>query len=359
MALLKRLHIYLLLTLLAAGLSSCFQDFEPDIPSTPVLCMNSEITPGDSIILYLSHSWRWSDEHDETPDVAVENAEVRLIVNGEFRECLRPGIVDNDRDPASPFYKYNKCYRADYIPRSGDVIRLEASSAQYGEASAEVTLPDPVPIDEVEVQDLECIPLGDTTGWPAVKESCVFIMSFKLLVHFTDPAGTTNYYDFKTGTSPYSNYNSEAISWSNNVIPDFNGEPLFTEHVSVLESAVAETSGYTIFSDRQINGKRYPLRIGISDFSYYYRNPLDLPGPKDYGITLTLRHIDSAYYRHVLSVWEANDAIIGALSGIGLANPVYAYSNVSPGAGVVTAYATTTVTIPMVDLINQAGVIEP
>ncbi len=354
MALLRRPYILLILSLLASGLTSCMVDFEPDIPSTPVLCMNSEITPGTPITLYLSRSWRWSEDVEES-DVEIDDAEVRLYVNGELRETMTPGVTDNGYDPGHPFYKYTKCYRSAYAPASGDLIRIEASSEQYGEASAEVTVPYPVPIDRVVTQDLKCTPIGDISGWPAVEDPCDFVIQFKLQVHFTDPDTPHNYYDLKTGISRYDNYDGEAIAFLSGAYPDFTGEPLFTEHVSVLESAVAETSGYTIFSDRQINGKTYPLRIEYEPFSFYYSNPKDLPGPKDYGITISLRHIDEAYYKHVLSVWEANDAIVGALGGIGLASPVYAYSNVSTGAGVVAAYATSVVTLPIFDLIEQSG----
>lgn len=358
MALLRRIYTLLLLPLLASVVTSCMEDFEPDIPSTPVLCMNAEITPGDSIILFLTRSWRWSEDEDNDPDIDVENAEVRLIVNGEWRENLVPSFVGNGYDTEHPFYDVSKCYRSTYIPVSGDVIRLEVTSTEYGEAWAEVTVPYPVPIDRVEVQNLTCIPMTNTDGWPALKERTDFIIGCKLLVYFTDPAGESNYYDFKAGLSPYSSYDDKATALAGSVSPLFIDEPLFTEHVSVLESAVAETSGYTIFSDRQIYGKTYPLRVRYDPFEFYYWNPSDMQGPKEYGITVTLRHVDPAYYKHVLSVWEANDAIVGSLGGIGLANPVYAYSNVSTHAGVVAAYAVSQVTVSMVDLIDQSGVIQ-
>ena len=84
---------------------------------------------------------------------------------------------------------------------------------------------------------------------------------------------------------------------------------------------------------------------------FYYKNPSDLEGPKEYGVVITLRHINEAYYKHVISVWEANDALVGSLGGVGLANPVYPYSNVSTGAGVVATYGVSKVTIPFVDVI--------
>ena len=64
--------------------------------------------------------------------------------------------------------------------------------------------------------------------------------------------------------------------------------------------------------------------------------------------------MDPTYYKHVISVWEANDAIVGSLGGVGLGPAVYPYSNVSTKAGVVAAYAVSELTLPMVDLIRIA-----
>lgn len=355
MAILRNTYLLLLLAMFSLGLTSCYQDFDPKIESTPVLCMNAEITPGDSINLFLTRTWRWDEDDQYRIDNDVRDAEVRLIVNGEYKETLRHTVLlTEDYRPSNPYGQERKCYQSTYRPASGDVIRIEASSPQYGEAWAETKVPFPVPIDRVEPQIQEFRAYGDTTGFPAVMETCEFMMKFKLLVYFTDPADSTNYYDFMMGTSGYSNYDNEAEAYTRDFVTDFSGEPLFTEHVSVLESAIADTYGYTIFSDRQINGLTYPLRTSL-DCTFLYRNPFGLEEPEKYGIVATLRHVDSAYYNHVLSLWEANDAIVGALGGVGLASPVYAYSNVSTGAGLVTAYAISRFTLPLVDIIRMAN----
>ena len=353
MAILRKIYFLLLISALAMSLPSCYENFEPDIESVPVLCMNSEITPGDSINVFLTRTWCWSEGRDESLDLDVTDADVRLIVNGEYKETLRPGILQPSHI-VYPMPKERKCYQSQYRPKSGDEIRLEASSPKYGEAFAEVTVPYPVPIDRLEPQIQSFTALGDTTGFPAVANKCEFIMRFKLLVHFTDPGDSVNYYDLSVGPTRYVNYDNEAEAYLSSFFPDFSGEPLFTEHVSILESVIADTSGYTIFSDRQINGHSYPLRISYDNCSFYYRNPTNLEGPEEYGIKVSLRHVDPTYYKHVISVWEANDAIVGSLGGVGLAPAVYPYSNVSTKAGVVAAYAVSELTLPMVELIRIA-----
>ena len=356
MAILKKTYpfLFLPLTALALGMTSCYTEFDPKIDSKPVLCMNSTITPGDSITLFLTRTWAWTEGEQKRLDLDVRDAEVRLTVNGEFKETLTPARITINPGYSPGRQEYRECYRSGYLPASGDVIRLEATSIQYGEAAAEITVPYPVPIDRIEPQVLSCISYGDTTGFPAVADTCEFNLRFKLLAYFTDPAESTDYYDLSADYAPFSYLDGEAIALPDYSFIDFSGEPLLTEHVTVLESVKGDPYGYSIFSDRQINGLTYPLRMTVSDYKFFYWNPLDLPGPKKTGITVRLRHINQAYYKHVISIWEANDAIVGTLGGVGLANPVYPLSNVSTGAGVVAAYAEASLTIPIVDIIALA-----
>ena len=355
MAILKKIYILLLLPIIATGMTSCYTEFDPHIDTPPVLCMNSTITPGEPVTLFLTRTWNWTEGDESEIDINVRDAEVRLTVNGEFKETLKAGVIERPRYPSDPFPSMEDCYLSDYRPESGDLIRLEAISTQFGEASAEVTVPYPVPIDRIEAQVSSCQAYGDMTGFPAVADRCRIEMRFDLLAYFTDPSASTDFYDLNVGYTHYSDYDGEATAYIHNyTLIDFSGEPLLKEHVSILESTITDTSGYTIFSDRQINGRTYPLRIGYHDVSFIYWNPLDLPGPKEYGIKVILRHTDATYYKHVISVWEGNDGIVGALGGVGLASPVYPYSNVSTGAGVVAAYADATLTIPIVDIIAIA-----
>ena len=358
MAILKNAYPLILLMVLATGLTSCYTEFDPHIDSTPVLCMNSTVTPGEPVTLFLTRTWKWTEGNEYDLDLDVRNAEVRLIVNGEYKETLKPATVENPYHMSNPYPEQRKCYQSDYLPESGDIIRLEAQSEQYGDASAEVTVPYPVPFDRLATENLSCRLLqGDISRFPIAEESCVFELKFNLLAYLTDSAKDTDYYDIMAAlTNSYDNDDETyAYLYSNNYpMLDFSGEPLLREHVSVLESAVSDIYGYSIFSDRQINGRTYPLRIEVNQFTFLYRNPLDLPGPKEFGIKVTLRHTDPVYYWHMISVWEGNYGITGALGGVGLASPVYPYSNVSTGAGTVAAYAEASLTISIADLIAIA-----
>lgn len=347
MAFLNRI---ILAALSGLALTGCFSDFEPDIESTPVLCLNSLIVAGEPVEVSLTHTWRWSEGSPvDGYDISVNDAEVSLIVNGEFVENLK-SVEKQEPDYGMPFYSTPVQYESHYAPVSGDHVQLRAVSPTYGEAFAEVTVPQPVPIDKVEVSVRDFYDYSQT--WTGNYQ-----MSLAFRVWFADPGDATDYYIFDAGTSP--GIFSDAPGGERNMAYvqgcwfDFSGEPLFTEHVSALESVFSDTSGYTIFTDRQISGKSYPLTISTDNVDFIYYNPGNDPELKDFSIDLTLGSISDSYYYHVLSVWVANDGIPGMLGGVGLGEPVYATSNVSTGAGVVAAVARSTRRVKLLDIVEQ------
>ena len=106
----------------------------------------------------------------------------------------------------------------------------------------------------------------------------------------------------------------------------------------ILAGVIAdiETSGYTVFSDRMVSGKTYPLHIRLNEIEYRVSSENGFESNKSY-IRFALNSISESYYRHVISVWESNDGINGILGDVGLADPVWECSNVSTGAGVISA----------------------
>lgn len=334
-------------------LTSCFSEFEPDIDSTPVLCMNTLITPGDTIDLLLSRTWRWSEgavndgrghyTEDKLIDVTVRDATVKLYVNGNFREEMKLFRIHNIQWGTD---QYEDVFRAEYIPQSGDNIRFEAYSKEYGEAWAEVDVPEPVDIYDVEFS-LPSAPWHN----PDTGE---YTLSPSFKIWFEDPVAQQNFYDFSIGHSNYLREESDddtvtdhGIDYFQNFWAEYDHEPLFTEHVSALDGAFSETYGYTIFTDRQINGKKYPLTIVVNNLLYISRNPNNNPELGNGTIDFTLYSVSKSYYEHVLSVWQANDGITGVLGNIGFADLVYASSNVSTNAGVVAASTPYVFKLPM------------
>lgn len=344
---------YILPLLLPLFLTGCFSGFEPDIDTTPVLCMNSLLVPGEPVTVSLTRTWRWDEGSDYELDLTVKDADVSLYVNGEFRERLELREVEGNHT-SYPSYPYNDPdryeYAGTYCPVSGDVVRLVAVSETYGKATAEVTVPEPVAIDKVEYTVKKFVNLSD-------KDMERIEMSMDCMIWFTDPAESADYYQFKASLRNhyYSSGESGTGEWLHaTCYIDYDREPLFTEHLSALEHVGAETSGYTFFSDRQISGKSYPIHLSVDDISYAYKNPGNDPEMPQPELAFTLQSLSRSYYSHILSVWVGNDGIVGALGSVGLGDAVFASSNVSTKAGVVAAYAPSTVTLSLREIATKA-----
>lgn len=324
------------------ALAGCYADFEPDMQSTPVLCMNSLITAGDTVTVSLTRSWRWSEGvPGENLDIEVADATVTLTSNGGHPVALRPVTIT---EWVTGRLEKRLIYVADYVAAEGDELRLEASSPAWGDASAQVTVPVATPVDSVALTS-ESTVIPGTDYWPER-----YSIRASARVWFRDPAPTTDYYLFMTNgnTVQRKEADGNTSSWSTLSFYDidYTGEPLFSEHMSALESAMGGNYGYTMFSDRQISGKSYPLNIVYQNLYWEIDNATGVPIEEDPTLDITLYTISESYYRHLLSVWQSNDGIAGSLGGVGLADPVWEASNVSTGAGVVAARAASRVRIP-------------
>lgn len=115
MAILK----YILLLFAATLLTGCYENFNPEVDTRPVLCLNSIITAGEPIEVKVSRTWLYNDTNAQR-DHSVHDATVTILANG-------------------------KIVGPDYLPAEGDRIGIVAESPTYGCASAEVIVPLPHP----------------------------------------------------------------------------------------------------------------------------------------------------------------------------------------------------------------------
>ncbi len=337
-------------------LTGCYTYFEPDLKSTPVVCINSLLTAGEKIKVEVTRTWRYSEGNPvDKLDINLREAEVLLYVNDKLEEKLELKLYADDH--TGYYWGQNNgvdCYyAAQYIPQSGDKIRIQATDKTYGEAYSEVTIPYPVDVDDVETK----ITKIDST-FDEVEDTYVADFDMVLSVKFTDPASMSNYYIFdmqrSAGIRPatedeYYQPNAEYVR----ITPDYSFEPLFSEHITPLETIITDAYGlYTVFSDRQISGKQYSLEIPVvGNYSCNYK---DHPG-MDQKLTLNvnLAHISSPYYNYMLSLWAATEGISGALGGVGLGDAVFEFSNVSTGAGIVAAQAKYVYKLDVRELVNK------
>lgn len=355
----KRISYTYLLSLIARTLSalivlplcSCFQDFEPDIKTTPVVCLNSLVTEGELIKLSVTRTWRWSEGnlHDDEATV-LKDAEVKLYVNDRYQETLR-----YTEEPALDFNETDKYYYlSSYCPAIGDRLRFEVSTSGYGDAHAEVEIPEKVDISDVRHQ----VRITDRNeNADATYVECMFDLSMK--VGFDDPAGKENYYVFELSQTRPEGHIENGLyippDYYENVICSFDVdlEPLFSEHISPLESIISDNYGWTVFSDRQIEGRHYSLNIVCDNVMYQY-NATQKPETADHSATIDIRlcSISKSYYDFMISLWQAEQGVSGALGGVGLGNPVWEKSNVSTGAGIIAARTVSTVRLNEWELIQ-------
>ncbi len=346
--------------LLAASmllLSSCYTYFVPDLKSTPVVCINSLLRAGEDIKVEVTRTWRYSEG---TPtvglDISLKEAEVYLYVNDELEEKLVLRFHSDDGAGILWFRPDNgvDCYfAANYIPKSGDKIKIVAIDRTYGEAYSEVIIPYPVEIDNV---DTKIIKLNSYYNRDNDTYSAHFDMM--LSVKFTDPASISNFYVFDIQTrasihkdteDEYYHPSVESVS----INPDYGFEPLFSEHISPLETIITDAYGlYTVFSDRQISGKQYSLEVPLS--GSYSCDYSDHPGmDKKLLLNVEFGHISKAYYNYMMSLWANTEGISGALGGVGLGDAVFEFSNVSTGAGIVATQANSIYELDMREIVNQ------
>lgn len=349
-------HLFTLLVL-TIMLSGCFTYFEPELKSVPVVCINSLITSGEKIKVEVTRTWRYTEGNPrDTLDISLTDAEVFLYVNDKFEEKLELRYYSEEDDYwqwSSQFNGVGCYYEANYIPASGDKIRIYAVDKTYGEAEAEITVPQPVDIDVVKTDITKF-----DYSYNETQEAYSADFDMILNVSFTDPASISNYYNFDMQTravimmeteDEYVHYTSESIR----LTPDYEFEPLFSEHISPLETIITDAYGlYTFFSDRQISGKQYTLVIPVS--GYYWCDLKDGPAmDQSLSLNIDLSHISTDYYKFLLSFWAATEGISGALGGVGLGDAVFEFSNVSTGAGIVAAQAKSTFELDIRKLIGE------
>lgn len=316
MAILK----YIIPLLLATVLTGCYEDFTPDVDTKPALCLNSLITVGEPIYVNVSHTWLFTDKQAAEYH-QVADAEVTVIVNGD---------VVND----------------DYLPKEGDKIYIIANSATYGTATAEVQVPFATPIGNVKLTPTL------TDLWLDTRYELLADITFNINVEMdvVDRPDCDNYYNlsFKK-KSPYNDASKLTLSYL-----DVELEPIFKEHIDVLESIMVNEDSYDFlyFTDRQFAGETYTLHLNFNNnyFEVHSRNYDE--SLVDCGITFYLSTISKSYYDWAVYKWNVTDGIIGDLAEVGLAESKWGYSNVSTGAGVVAAKSVTEYTVSLKDFLE-------
>ncbi len=316
MAILKKIYPLLALPLL----SGCEEVFTPDMPHTPVLCINSLITAEEPIEAQISKSRLYADSFQKSE---VNDADVRIYANGELQ-------LDS------------------YIPKEGDNIRIVAESPTVGRGEADVSIPTsiPTPTSTWEAFDISC--------WESDNDVVYIQFKLKIDLRIEDPDGE-NYYKFSFNNEIQTDDDSDDFDASGNYgftigSSLYDMEPIFSEHISIFESIMGgDANGFTFFSDRQFAGKGYTLHLQFDNCWFCYPKG-EIPNCE---VNLIISSVSPSYYNWANYIWQRDNGTLTELGDYGLGDPIWGYSNVSSGAGVVAAQSKSVCTIDFTDFIRN------
>lgn len=314
MAILRKIYPFLILPFL----TGCEEVFTPDMPHIPVLCVNSLITVGEPVEAVVSKSRLYTDTSDKTE---VKDADLRIYANGVLQ-------LDS------------------YIPKEGDNIRIVAESPTLGRGEADLSMPMSIkaPTATWETYDVSC--------WKSDNDVVSVQFKLKVALRIEDPDGE-NYYKFSFNSGTQTNENSDNLDASGNYGFEISSlvykmEPIFSEHIGIFESIMGgDADGFTFFSDRQFSGKSYTLNLQFDNCWFRYPTG-EIPECK---VNLIINSVSPSYYNWANYVWQRDNGTLSDLSDYGLGDPIWGYSNVSSGAGVVAAQSKSVCMIDLTDFI--------
>ncbi len=316
MAILRKIYPFLILPFL----TGCEEVFTPDMPHIPVLCVNSLITVGEPVEAVVSKSRLYTDTSDKTE---VKDADLRIYANGVLQ-------LDS------------------YIPKEGDNIRIVAESPTLGRGEADLSMPMSIkaPTATWETYDVSC--------WKSDNDVVSVQFKLKVALRIEDPDGE-NYYKFSFNSGTQTNENSDNHDASGNYGFEISSlvykmEPIFSEHIGIFESIMGgDADGFTFFSDRQFSGKSYTLNLQFDHCWFRYPTG-EIPECK---VNLIINSVSPSYYNWANYVWQRDNGTLSDLSDYGLGDPIWGYSNVSSGAGVVAAQSKSVCSIDLTDFIRE------
>ena len=332
MAILKKLYPILL----PLFLTGCYEDFDPRIDTTPVLCLNSLITAGSPIDVKVTRSWTYTEVNGES-DHSVTDATVSIYANGI------------QVDP-------------EYVAEEGDRIRIHAVSPRYGEAEAEVTVPVAAAVSDVDfsaaVTDLR------VQGSPSGRLSADVWFDIRISMELDDVKDTDDYHrlaytvfspkGIMTDEDEEPEWPSRSVYSANLSGGNFDAlDPVFYEQVDPFEDIMNGSYYCTFFSDRLYNGEKKPLAFGFSNCLFQLSDWDGEPDDLECGWEVTLYSISESYYNWLAYTVQNDGIIFNDFSSSGMADPIWSYSNVSTGAGVVAAQSSRTVTIDIKDFLRK------
>lgn len=315
--------LYLILNITLLLFPSCLREIdlsEYSIP--PRMVMNADIVPGQSVGSTLSKTWFIGTEH---PDIGLEGVEIQLFVNGSWMEQLAFCSTDSA----------GTLYRSDYKPKVGDVVRLEASRADYPSVVAEDVVPSAPHITEHQFVWEEATP-EDTASWPGFAP-WISTPRGEGSFTFRDPAGEANYYAvalYAQDTLMERPVFCSSLYLDDAILDKDQGgilEGIFADYLGGNGALTAD-----VFTDEAIDGQSYTLSFSVTNRYFRLDENLRLEHGGHY--YLRVYSLSETYYRFLKSLQSYSyDNILQDFASQGLSDPFFLFSNVEGGIGLVGA----------------------
>ncbi len=298
--------------------TACYDDFTPDVDSESVLCLNSVIVAGEEIEISVEHTRYYTSKN---LNVAVSDAVVDLYVNDEYVETIKYSAEDG--------------YISNYVPKPGDKVCLKAQSERYGRAEATVTVPPRLSASDVAVELKNVQTYDDAVDGFAYSTYISF--DYSVTVDVADPMPGENNY-FKVPIDEISNYTEgtdDAVLYRGSYV--YDATPIFAEHIGAFDEIMGADTYCTVFSDHTFDSSTYSLTLNFKS-AYYYAQANTKEDLLNIGeVDIVVATISRSYYFNELFGWASDNSVILDLGDLGLADPIHGISNVSTGAGMVSA----------------------
>ena len=137
--------------------SSCMKEIDLEhLRPDPKLVLNGLVIAGDTVRVRLTRTWFYTEER---PDLNIKNPDIKLFVNGVFKEqMVWVEYPEDEYSSYSSYYDYldiNSYYTSTYQPVEGDRIRITAEAAGFAGISAETTIPEKPSLKDFTVRERE------------------------------------------------------------------------------------------------------------------------------------------------------------------------------------------------------------
>lgn len=298
---------------LAVGLTGCYTDFELKVKD-PVshLVLHAFVTADSLVVAEISQSWIAGQS---PAPAALPDARVALWLNGQFKEWLQWEIPPSPSDSLLERGIYTSTVR----PAAGDSVELKVEAAGFEPVRGADRIPE-----EGQLENIQISMAGNTSGY----------QQMKMYITLQDSPGRRNYY----GLRVYRGFSYDSTVKpgyaSQQVILDYSEEPLFSRTGTIFDDLFTSEEyvpGLVYpFSDEQIDGQRYTLKVSTLVYSQINPSP-----DREEEYVVCLYSFSEDYYRYVLSLIRQG---ANSLSDYGLADPALLYHNVTGGIGLVAAY---------------------